>query len=122
MEKFNLDEYFANPSRKIVTRDGRKARILCTDARGSYPIIALIESLDGTEEIPGSFSRYGAYLISDTRYNDLFFAPREGWMNILDDGDDIRMGSIIYDSKEEAEKLARINKSCVATIKVSWEE
>ena len=24
MEKFNLEEYLKNPSRKVVTRDGRK--------------------------------------------------------------------------------------------------
>ena len=31
MEKFNLEEYLKNPSRKVVTRDGRKVRIICTD-------------------------------------------------------------------------------------------
>ena len=42
MKQFNLKSYIANP-RKVVTRDGRKVRIICTDREGSmYPIVALI--------------------------------------------------------------------------------
>lgn len=33
MKPFNLEEYLANPSKKVVTGDGRKARIVCTDAK-----------------------------------------------------------------------------------------
>ena len=40
MKPFNLDEYLKNPSRKVVTRDAVNARIICTDARGVYPVIA----------------------------------------------------------------------------------
>ena len=44
MRKFNLEEYLQNPWRKVVTRDGRSVRIVCTDKKGSeYPIIALID-------------------------------------------------------------------------------
>ena len=50
MKQFSLEEYLKNPSRKVVTRDGRKARIVCTDAMGDYPLIALVEALDGTAE------------------------------------------------------------------------
>ena len=35
MKQFNLMEYLANPSRKIVTRDGRNVRIICTDKKGT---------------------------------------------------------------------------------------
>lgn len=42
MRPFNLDEYLKDPSRKVVTRDGHEARILCTDRdNDNYPIIAL---------------------------------------------------------------------------------
>ena len=47
MKQFNLEEYLANPSMKVVTRDGRKARIICTDAKNNYPIVALIETPNG---------------------------------------------------------------------------
>ena len=43
MKPFNLEEFKKNPSRKIITRDGRSVQILCTNARRSYPIVALIE-------------------------------------------------------------------------------
>lgn len=31
-QKFDLEEYLADPSRKVVTRDGKQVRIICTDA------------------------------------------------------------------------------------------
>ena len=47
MKPFNLEEYLKNPSRKIVTRDGRNARIVCTDRRyENYPIVALVQISD----------------------------------------------------------------------------
>ena len=48
---FNLEEYLANPSRKVVTRIGYKVIIICTDKRGSMPIVALVEfeTLDGVQ-------------------------------------------------------------------------
>ena len=120
MEQFNLEKYLKNPSRRIMTRDGRKARILCTDAKGEYPIIALIESFYGNEETPGSFSRDGSYLISNTRYNDLFFAPEkhEGWVSIyrgVKNDDYFTVG--IFDSEEKAKERG----GSIATVKVEWE-
>ena len=41
MKPFNLKEYLVNPLRKIVTRDGRPVRILCTDVKGHCPVLAL---------------------------------------------------------------------------------
>ena len=31
MKPFNLEEYLANPHKRIVTRDGRAVKIYCTD-------------------------------------------------------------------------------------------
>ena len=42
MKEFNLQEQLANPSQKVMTRDGRKARIVCTDMKNEQPILALI--------------------------------------------------------------------------------
>ena len=43
MEQFSLEKYLENPNRKIVTRDGRSARIICTDRLAeNYPVIALV--------------------------------------------------------------------------------
>ena len=35
MKKFNLKEYLKNPSVKIVTRDGKPARIICTNKQNN---------------------------------------------------------------------------------------
>ena len=42
MKQFSLDEYIANSSMKVVTRDGRAVKIICTDAKGNFPVIGLI--------------------------------------------------------------------------------
>ena len=33
MKQFNLEEYLKDPSREIITRDGRPVRIICTNAK-----------------------------------------------------------------------------------------
>ena len=51
MKPFNLEEYLANPSRKVVMRNGTPVRIICTDSRYYRQIIALAAKADGTERI-----------------------------------------------------------------------
>ena len=123
MEQFNLEKYLANPSRRVVTRDGRKARIICTDRRNlNYPIIALIETSSG-EEMAYSHTRDGEHCAACTDIFDLFFAPEkhEGWVNVSREEYGYE-GGLIYDSKEDAEKIAKVNKCCIATVKIEWEE
>lgn len=74
MEQFSLAEYLKNPTRPIVTRDGRIARIICTDAKRDLPLIALIEN-DASELLV-------SYTLRGTPYEwcesvcDLFFAQK----------------------------------------------
>lgn len=50
MKQFNLDEYLKNPGRKIVTRDGHKARVICTDRNvDDYIVIALVQETLGED-------------------------------------------------------------------------
>ena len=51
MRPFNLEEYLKHPSRKLVTKDGHDARIVCTDRLGDYPIVALIHSREDEESL-----------------------------------------------------------------------
>lgn len=48
MKEFNLEE--AKAGKPVCMMDGSKARILCFDAKGEFPIYALIEvdRMDGT--------------------------------------------------------------------------
>ena len=125
MEQFSLEKYLADPSKKLVTRDGRKVRIVCTDANMDYPIVALVESMDGTGERVVSFSKEGLYLRNDVCIDDLFFAPEkhEGWVNVYRNSDSGRVYTgAAYDSKEDAEKRKESGENYVTTIKIEWEE
>ena len=46
MKQFNIEEYKKNPSRKVITRDGRSVRIVCTDVMGAiYPVLAVYKKV-----------------------------------------------------------------------------
>ena len=65
MKQFNLEEHLKNPSRKVVTGDGRNARIVCTDVKDDdYPILALVEQPeDSDHEDVYSYTKDGHYFI-----------------------------------------------------------
>ena len=120
MRPFNLQEYLANPSQKVMTRDGREVRIICTDHKDSQPIIALVE-INGKENIR-TFYPNGRLTNTNEWYLDLFFAPikREGWVNIYSEQEYRYPGENIFKTKEEAIKYKDIN--FIATTKIEWEE
>ena len=125
MKPFNLEEYLKNPSRKVITRDGRKARIICTDAKNDYPIVALIETPNGKEGQPCGYKKDGAFVVGKKLSCDLFFAPEkhEGWVNIYLDADNSSyVGTCIYKSKEEAEESGKKWSCYITTLKIEWEE
>lgn len=126
MKPFSLEEYIKNPNQKLVTGDGRKVRrVLCTDARGPYPVIVLVESPDGTADEAQSFTAEGRFFSGESRrIYDLFFAPekKEGWANIFNVDGCKHLDHKIYESKEDAEKEGKFWSFYVSTIKVEWEE
>ena len=121
MKEFNLEEYLANPSQKLITRDGRKVRILCTEARGSYPIVALVERKNSEVDDTFSYTKDGRFLTIKTDERDIFFAleKHEGWINLYN-VEGIYVPSQIYETKKSAE--ASSCRNCIATIKIEWEE
>ena len=127
MEQFSLEKYLANPSRKMVTRDGRNARIICTDRRDlNFPIIALIENISGGGEKACSYTKDGRHYTDCSDIFDLFFAPEkhEGWVNIYKSNYGGYELSQVYQRKEDAETEKYINDSdvYVTTTKIEWEE
>ena len=125
MKQFNLEEYLKNPSRKVITRDGRKARIICTDAKNDYPIVALIEAPNGKERQPCEYKKDGTYVVGEKLSCDLFFAPEkhEGWLNIYHSENGFYLRGTPYKTKEEAEEVAKANhETFCTTIKFEWEE
>ena len=126
MEEFNLEEYLANPSRKIVTREGKPARIVCTDAKfEKYQVLALITKEDG-QEMLATLETSGKFRSGYNSHLDLFFAPEkhEGWINVYRDTDTgtTSFGVVLYASRKEAEEVGKSDDYYVATTKIEWEE
>ena len=113
LKPFNLEA--AKAGRPVCTRDGRKARIICFDAKGDKPIIALIEM--GVAETPNNYPIDGKANSTKETPCDLMMLPekKEGWVNVYND-------SIIYDTKEEALNRRSEFRGYIDTVKVSWEE
>ena len=126
MKQFSLEEYLKNPSRKVVTRDGRNVRILCTDREDlDFPIITLIKKKFGGEVIY-AHTKDGLYCNTCSTIHDLFFAPQkhEGWVNIYKSKYGSYELSQVYQRKEDAETEKYINDSYIyiTTTKIEWEE
>ena len=74
MKQFNLEEYLANPERKVVTRDGAAIVIIKTDGREPFPVVGYI----GDAQTPSSWCSNGHYLkYSKINSQDLFFTDEE---------------------------------------------
>lgn len=126
MIQFNLEEYLKNPKRKVITRDGRDARIICTDRQGgNHPILALCFASDGIENCFSCFPNGRRYVDTDSCM-DLFFATKkhEGWINLaIASSGEIFVATNHPHKDEKTAKLAVSNKSnVVATCKITWEE
>lgn len=118
MKQFNLDEYLANPSRKVVTRDGRSVKIHCTNYTGAQHIIAQVEGNDYSS----AFSNDGRFINGEESPRDLVFATerKEGWINIYKARGYCYGGSVIYPTEVAAKAAA--DPDPIATIKIEWEE
>ena len=107
MKPFNLKEYIENPSRKIVTRDGRNVRIICTDRENTYyPSIELVK-MKCEEEIAAD-TKDGEYDFNNTNAYELFFVleKHEKWTNLYHytiDKESVFIGNL-FNSKDKAEQ------------------
>ena len=123
--KLNLKPFDIQKAREgkpVCTRDGRKARIICFDAKGTHPIIALVSDPDiEGEEIPFCYTNDGFYNNPNYESNhDLMILPekKEGWINLY------KWSTPIYKSEEEAKACVGSEKmnEYIASVKVQWEE
>ena len=123
MKQFNLEEYLKNPTKKVITRDGNSVRIVCIDAKGNFPIIALVEMNNGTETVL-RLKENGHFYYDTEDSRDLFFAPikKSGWINLYKMNSIISPGPRVYDTKEDAESAAGDKSYYISTIKIEWEE
>lgn len=125
MKQFNLAEYLENPDRRIITRDGRSVRIICTDRNwiDTTHIIALVTIENGVE-LTKSYSTEGRSIFGqDNGPDDLFFAPikKEGWINLFKVNSTMTIGEV-YNTEEEAKAAVVGSLVYISTVKVEWEE
>lgn len=123
MKQFNLEEYLANPSRRVVTRDGREVKIHCTNHYlTNQCVIAEIKDIG----LSFSFNQYGQqYGNTEDSPLNLFFLSekKEGYVNILKVDNCCYLGnSTIFNSKEEAEEAGKSYLNYATTAKIEWEE
>ncbi len=76
-----------DPTKPVQTRDGRKARIVCTDMKSDYPIITVITKPDGREYMV-AHAINGLLLDSgELTVSDLINTPERTsrWANVQND-------------------------------------
>ena len=137
-KKLNLKPFDIQKAREgkpVCTRDGRKARIICFDAKRMHqPIIALITQYNGVEYIETYYSNgcFNDDINSQSDYDLMMFPEKkEGWINIYDADTTFRyVDGRVYETKDEAvqkakEEIAkelRGKNEYIDTIRVEWEE
>lgn len=122
MKEFNLDEFNKNLSQKVVTRDGRLVRIVCTDAKNEFPIIALITNDD--KEVLMDYNNNGKVSPDEMTDLDLFFEPikKEGWVNLFKDEKLPFVNGDVYENEKDAKEAAIDEPDFIASVKIEWEE
>jgi hypothetical protein len=129
-KKLNLKEFdleAAKAGKPVCTRDGRKARIICFDAKrkDGKNIMALIPSKEYPEfEDLVAYPNNGNYHGGHENDGDLMMLhqKKEGWINIYTSYDGIETGISVYETKEIAKKGVDNSVSYLGTIKIEWEE
>lgn len=126
MEKYReFDLELAKAGHPVQTRNGRKTRIICFDAKDEdYPIIALSE-VNGVEEV-FRYTSEGKWHIDSDESLDLVMVPEkhEGWINIYYNTDigERYCDEHIFSTEEEAEKNDGHIYDRVSIIKITWED
>lgn len=123
MKPFDLEA--AKAGKPVCTRDGRKARIICFDAKCNKPIVALI--YDCNKETVLQYLENGRFFVDQIDKYDLMMLSwkKEGWVNVYKSynvGKKIPCMASIYPTKEEAKKSSVVGFDYVDTVKIEWEE
>lgn len=110
-------------TKPVQTRDGRKVRILCTDAvdTAGFCVIGLVHCDDGTEQIE-CWTREGRLYIGGSSVRDLVQVKQKGWVNIyplpLSHDRFAAECSYLYKTREQADAGAK--KGRIACVEVEF--
>lgn len=122
MKAFDIEA--AKKGARVVTRDGRPARIVCFDRKfPDFPILAIIGE---NEDCFFDYTTDGKLYKEEENESDLFLTTthHEGWTNVyrFDDG---KVGAmLVKPTEEEAKAIISKDKGLtyLATVKINWEE
>lgn len=118
MKEFDYEK--AKAGAPVCTRRGEHIRILCWDAKGDYPIVALKN--EENSEYPMTYTKDGRFCKSEDGMDDLVMAPvkHEGWVNVYKGSCGYIYFGECYATLEKAQDAKSIR--CVDTVKIEWEE
>lgn len=118
LKPFDLEA--AKAGKPVCIRDGRKARIICFDAKCDKPIVALI--YDYNKETVLQYLENGRFFVDQIDKYDLMMLPqkKEGWVNIYKDFEDTVC--CIYSTEKEALEEKETEEDYITTVKIEWEE
>ena len=122
LKPFDLEA--AKAGKPVCTRDGRKARIICFNAKRDAPIIALVTTNYG-KEIPYDYSLDGLSANSENEDNDLMMLREmhEGWVNVFRTPGGRTTIGCLHPTREDA--ISQVDKrdlTYVTTTKIEWED
>ena len=122
-----FDINLAKQGKPVCTREGRKARIICFDAKGMHQsIIALITQDNGVEYIETYYSngRFNDDINSQSDYDlMMFLEKKEGWINVYrNEKGEYWSEQILFRTKKDATDFVHDYAQHVTTVKVEWEE
>ena len=126
MKQFNLQEYLANPNRPVITREGKKVRIICTDAKSIYPVLGLMDDgICGERFISCQENGRESNDLIESTY-DLFFGPikHTDWVNLYRTASGQYKCGSAHKTEQNAKNVSDVDSQYeyVTTIKVEWEE
>lgn len=105
----------------VKTRRGQRARIVATDMRNKYPILALVERMNEPNQESIITCTEDGHLCPDgiERDNDLMPPTKTVWLNLYRDGP----GAVYYDTEKEARNVgARHRPAYVRCISIEIPE
>lgn len=121
MKPFNIKEHLEHPEWKVVTREGEPVRILCTDLDDDdYPVVAATKN-----RYVNKYTADGLFHAGKENEYDLFFYFKkiEAWTLFVKCAGNFVLGSIFYDTIEEARRVQESDADRYGPIvKVEWEE
>ena len=121
MKPFSIKEHLEHPEWKVVTREGKPVRILCTDLDDNdYPVAAATKNWHVDKYTADGLFQAG----KETKYDLFFNETREGWVIIskLPFTDSFEIFPEIFATKEEAVRVWEDNPGIKCSIiKIEWE-